>query len=180
MRQMFVHNDLFKFPKWKFALGISVALVTSFCWYAFFYVMREAIRTICYWPTFHPSHYELLILTDKEVLFYNFIFALIASIFGLSACFQFWFHRAKKYNESNISYLRQSSIFTDVTGLNAIFLHWFARAASIFAILGGMELTWCYFQLYPTFNFFWVLLILVLFLEMWKTIRKVAFRESRK
>ena len=142
--------------------------------------MREAMRIFFYWKTYHPTYFEFLILTDEEVLFYNFIFALIASIFGLSACFRFWFHRAKRYNENSIRYFRQSSIFTDVTGLNAIFLHWFARVAFVFAIFGGMYQTWCYFQLYPAWNFFWVLLIVVLFMEMWKTIRKVAFRESRR
>ncbi len=180
MRQRLVHNNLFEFPRWKFVLGISVALLTSFCWYAFFYVMRETMRLGFYWPKNHPSYYELMILTDQEVLFYNFVYALIASIFGLSTCFQFWFHRARKYNENSIRYLHQSSIFTDITGLNSIFISWFSRAVFFFAAFGGISLTWCYFQLYPTWIIFWVLLILVLFLEMWKTIRKVAFRESRK
>ena len=180
MRHQFVHNKLFDFPRHKLILGISIALLTSFGWYAFFCVMREAMRIVFYWKTYHPTYYELLMLTDKEVLFYNFIFALIASLFGLSACFVFWFHRARRYNEDSIRYVRKSSIFTDITGLNAIFLHWFARIAIVFAMCGGILQAWCYFQLYPRWNFFWALLIVVLFLEMWKTIRKVAFRESRR
>jgi len=163
-------------------LGIFIALLTSFFWYAFFYVMRELMRIYFYLTIYyyHSTYYELLILTDEEVFFYNFVFALIASIFGLSASFQFWFHRAKRFNENSMEYFRKSSIYTDATGLNAIFLHWFARAAFFFAVYAGIEHTWCYFQLYPGWIFFWVLLIVVLFMEMWKTIRKVAFRESRR
>ena len=181
MRKWTVHNDsLFVFPRWKLILGISIALLTSFCWYAFFYVVRELMRISFYWVASHSSGFELLILTDKEVLFYNFVFALIASVFGLSACFQFWFHRAKGYNENSIGFFRKSSIFTDVTGLNAIFLYWFANVSFAFAVFGGILHAWCYFQLYPGWIFFWVYIIVVLFMEMWKTIRKVAFRESRR
>ena len=180
IRQRFIHSKLFDFPRWKLIGGIVIALLTSFCWYAFFYVMREAMRVVFYWRTYHATYYELLILTDEEVHFYNFIFALIASLFGLCACFQFWFQRAKRYNESSIRYIRRNSILTDVAGVNAIFLHWFARLAFVFAGLGGLLLAWCHFQLYPAWNFFWAVLIPVLFLEMWKTIRKVAFRESRR
>ena len=180
IQQRFIHNKLFDFPRWKLIGGIVIALLTSFCWYAFFYVMREAMRIIFYWRTYHATYYEFLILTDEEVHFYNFIYALIASLFGLCACFQFWFQRAKRYNESSISYIRRNSILTDVAGVNAIFLHWFARLAFVFAGLGGLLLASCDFQLYPAWNFFWVLLIPVLFMEMWKTIRKVAFRESRR
>ncbi len=169
-------NDLFELPRRKLILGIFVAVLTSFCWYAFFFVMRETMRIAFYWRDYS----ELLILTDKEVSFYNFVFAAVASIFGLCECFRFWFWRAKKFGENGIDHFRKSSILTDITASNAVFLSWFFRAATFFTMMGAINLTWCYFPLYPSWNFLWILVILFLFSDMWKTIRKVAFRKSRR
>ena len=118
--------------RWRLILGICIAILTSFCWYSFSYVMSEAIRFSFYVPFSISRINYVLLLTDEEVLFYNFIFALIASIFGLSACFQILFHRARQYKEKSIEYIRRSSIFTDVTGLNSIFLFWFTNITLVF------------------------------------------------
>ena len=180
IRQKLIQRKLFDFTRRKFIGGIILALLTSFCWYSFFYIARETMRIGIYWRTHHATYYEFLILTDEEVFFYNFIFALISSLFGLCTCFQFLFQRAKQYKEKTINYINRTAILTDISGVNSIFLHWFSRLIVIFAIISGMNQAWCYFQLYPAWNIFWALLIIVLFLEMFKTIRKVAFRESRQ
>ena len=70
MRQRLIHSKLFDFPRWKLIAGIAIALLTSFCWYAFFYVMREAMRVVFYWKTYHATYqirFDNIILLSVKI-----------------------------------------------------------------------------------------------------------------
>ncbi|MDR2038740.1 MAG: hypothetical protein LBQ60_12520 [Bacteroidales bacterium] len=173
-KQYFNLDTLEKIPWYRFIPGIISALFTSFCYYAFFYMIREALRFVVLFP-----EDDILVLSDHEVLFYNFIFALIGSVFGLSSFLQFCFPQNKIWRESSKNYYRKMSIFNDLTALNSIFLYWLSQMTFVLSFILGTTAAFCSFLLYPTFNIVWIFVVIVLFMELWKTIRRVAFYKSR-
>ena len=83
-----LHTDteLFEIPKSRLIMGLFAGLFFAFCFYAFMYLTRESFRFASL-----TVDYDLWILTDNEVRFYNLIFAFISvislnqsvSLFGL-------------------------------------------------------------------------------------------------
>ena len=75
----FLHTDteLFEIPKSRLIMGLFAGLFFAFCYYAFMYLTRETFRFASL-----TVDYDLWILTDNEVRFYNLIFAFISVIFA--------------------------------------------------------------------------------------------------
>ena len=166
----FNHEDLAKTPRRVLVIGTIASLVTSFCYYAIFYLTREVFRFVL----FFPERYTL-IFSESETNFYNFIFALIASVLGLSQFLQFCFRHHRCFGEKRQNYFRRMSVNTDLTGSSSIFLCWFSRIVFVLAVIFGATTSLCLFSLHPAV---WILLVVVLFAEQWKTIRRVAFHKS--
>ena len=66
-------TELFKIPKSKLIMGLFAGLFFAFCFYSFLYLTRESFRLVSL-----TEDYDFWILTDKEVGFYNLIFAFIS------------------------------------------------------------------------------------------------------
>lgn len=159
----------------KIIIGIIIGLLFSFVFYSLLFVNREMFRIL---SAFYSC--KLWILTEDEADFYNLIFAFISVIFGQSVCFTFWFDRPKKLF-SNFKF-RKSSILNDQRVLMWYFLSWFTRVGTSFAIIfimafyGGFYV----FSFYPEYNYVFVMIIIVLFLQSWNSIRISFKRQSLK
>ena len=136
---------------------------------------REAFRILSI-----DQNYDLWVLTDAEVSFYNLFFAFVSVIFGQSFCFTYWIHRPKKFF-SNINF-RRDTIVNDQRVLMWAFLSWFSKLAVVYGIMFGFSFRSGYytFSLYPDYKYIFFLVIIVLFFQSWNTIRPTFKHTSLK
>jgi len=172
---MHIETELFKVPKLRLIMGLFAGLFFAFCFYAFMYLTRESFRLVSL-----TKDYDLWILTDKEVSFYNLIFALISVIFAQSICFSFWFDKPQKLFSKRK--LQRISIRNDQSGLNTYFIFWFSELAVIYGLTFGSTFQGGFyvFSFYPKYNYIFIFIILVLFLQTWNSIRKIKKRQGLK
>lgn len=177
LEKNFLHRepDFIKISRFKIIIGILIGLFFSFIFYSFLYLIREGFRFLSVTET-----HDLWILTDKEVHFYNLIFAYIAVIFAQSLTFSYWFDRPKKiFGKQNY---RKTSIINDQRVLNSYFLSWFSKLAIVFVFIFGVVFNGGFydFSFYPDYNYVFILIVIVLFLQTWTTIRLTYKRKSLK
>ena len=126
-----IDPKIFKIPRIKLITGILIGLFYSFAFYSFLYLIREVFRILSV-----TEDYDLWILTDKEVDFYNLFFAFISVIISQSVCFAFWFDRPRGFFEKR--HYRTTTIVNDQRVLNWYFLSWFSKLAIVFGIMFGL------------------------------------------
>ena len=164
----------FDIPKNKIVIGLVIWLLFSFLFYAFVFVLRESLRLLTI-----NEYYDLVILSDKEMWFYNFFFALIATIFGQSICFSFWLSGPRSFLRTH-NYLR-TNIIHDQRLLNTYFLHWFSKLA--ITIIGALYIPLkqnISFNIYKDYKWALILVVVVLFTQTWNSIRHVYKLKSFK
>lgn len=165
----------FELSKFNLIIGICLGFLYSFFLYGFLYIIREIFRFFT-----KTDDYDLLILNDNEVYTYNLIFALIALIIGQSICFSYWFDRPKK--KLGLSNYRKSDIINDQRMLNWNFLNWFLKLIVVIGITFSLIIRGGYYveSLLPDFYYSFFLLILVLYLQTWNTLRLRFKKKSLK
>ncbi|MCL2073075.1 MAG: hypothetical protein FWH18_04075 [Marinilabiliaceae bacterium] len=120
-----------------------------------------------------------MILSDEEVNFYNLFFAYLSLIFAQSFCLSQWFGKPRKFFEKRN--IHKSVIINDQKNLNIYFFSWFTRLTTIYALGMMMSISGFYvFSFYPEYNYISVLIIIVLFLQTWVSIRRIYKRKSFK
>jgi biopolymer transport protein ExbD len=173
----FLHKepDFIKISRFKVIIGILVGLFFAFAFYSFLYLIREVFRILSVTET-----YDLWILTDNEVNFYNLIFAFISVIIGQSVTFSFWFDRPKSiFGKQNY---RKTTIINDQRALNWYFLSWFSKLAIVFGLMFGLTFSGGFyvFSFYQDYNYIFILIVIVLFLQTWNTISLTFKRKGQK
>ncbi len=173
----FLHKepDFIKLSRFRLIVGGILGLLYSFSFYSFLYIIRESFRILSV-----TEKYDLWVLTDKEVNFYNLFFAFLSVIIGQSVCFVFWFDQPKKI--FGIRNHRKTAIVNDQRFLNWYFLSWFSKLAVVFGLFFGFTFhgSWHVFSLFPDYNYVFILIIITLFLQTWNTIRSTYIRKSLK
>ena len=173
----FLHKDpgFVKLSPARLITGGLLGISYAFIFYAFLYLMREVFRLLSI-----TRKYDMWVLSEQEVGFYNLFFAFVAVILGQTVCIVYCFDRPKRIFGSR-NY-RKSSIINDQRFLNWYFLSWFARAAVLFGLFFGLVLKggWHAFSLYPDYRYLFILIIIVLFLQTWNSIRLAYIRKSLK
>jgi len=161
--------------KFRLIVGVLIGLFYSFAFYSFLYLMREVFRILSV-----TKDYDLWILTDKEVNFYNLFFAFISVIISQSICFTFWFDRPRKLFWKGK--YRITTIVNDQRVLNWYFLSWFSKLVIVFGIMFGFAFHGGFyvFSFYPDYNYIFIFIIIVLFLQTWNTIRLTFKQKSLK
>ncbi len=170
-----IDSKIFEIPRFRLITGILIGLFYSFAFYSFLYLIREVFRILSV-----TEDYDLWILTDKEVYFYNLFFAFISVIISQSVCFAFWFDRPRKFFEKR--HYRKTTIVNDQRVLNWYFLSWFSKLAIVFGIMFGLAFHGGFyvFSFYPDYNYIFILIIIVLYLQTWNTIGLTFKRKSLK
>lgn len=160
----FAVNSISKF---RIIVGLVMGLGYSFIFYAFQFILRETIRVLSV-----SDAYEIWILTDQEVTFYNWFFAAVAVLVGQSICLTYWYSKPHKFG--NKRRFSRASIINNQQFLLSNFLMWCLKLGFLYGLFFGM--TWPNshraFSLYPKYSIcFFVLLILLLFFQSWNSIR---------
>lgn len=160
-------------PRFRLIAGLVLGLFYAIIFYLFLYLSREGFRIISV-----TEYYDMWILTDSEVHFYNLIFAFIAVIWGQSICFSFWLDRPRRMFD--ILNRRRVTIVNDQRVLNWNFLNWFIKVAVVFGIMFGLAFHAGFytFSFYPTYSYIFILMVVVLFLQTWNTIRQTIKGKS--
>ena len=155
-----------KISRTRFFSGIVLGLLYSFIFYSFLYLVRESLRGLSI-----TERYDLWILSTEEVSFYNLFFAVVSVIIGQSACFSYWFNRPKQVFQKTKN--KRNRIVHDQHFLNWYFLSWFSKITLIFALIFGytFEGGFYTFSFYPDYKYLFLLIVIVLFLQTWNTIR---------
>lgn len=160
--------------KYRYVVGVILGLFLAFSLYSLQYIIREALR----WHSISDD--DLWLLSDSEVSFYNLIFAFISVIVGQSFCFVYWFDRPAKVFKLRPGRLK--SIVHEQRFLNWYFLAWFSKAATMYGFLFGIAGFGGFYMisLYPNFNYMFVLIIIVMFLQVWNTLLLTFKRRAYK
>ena len=147
-------------PRGRLITGILIGLLFAFCFYAFLYVCREALRILF----FMTNDYDVLVLSDITVNFLNYVFACIATILGQSLCFTYWFEVPFRKLGKYAPQMR--AVINDQRSMNFYFLSWFSRLAYVFVLLIGSMMGGGIYVIrtFSGYQYVLILIIVVLFL----------------
>lgn len=157
--------EFLEISRFRFIVGILLGLFYSFFFYSFLYLIREVFRVLSI-----TENYDMWVLTDKEVNFYNLFFAFLSVVVAQAVCFTFWFDRPRKaFGKMNHI---KSAIVHDQRALNWYFLSWFSRLAFLFGLWFGIADRGGFykFSLFPEYKYIFVLVIIILFFQTWNKI----------
>lgn len=156
-------------------LALFIGISHTLTYYFLFQLSREIFRF--YSITSYQTTWNF---SFHEIAFYNFIFAFIALLFGQSAAIAFYFSGPRKYGEKK--YYRRIDLIHDQRGLSYFFLLWFSELSLCYGIWFGMtnQDNQLFFSLFPQYSYIFFLIVLVIFLQSWKTMRLIYRKHSLK
>lgn len=150
------------------AVGYSVAI------YAFMVCMREGFR----WRTFKIDYDYLLILTPHENFFYNFFFAILATLTGFSVAME-----GLIKTQFHLPGFIRHSITNDQTSLQWLANYWIAKLGSFYAVLYlaiASRYDYNGFDFYRDYWFLFPSILIVLFLNQWMKFRLFLKADSSR
>lgn len=176
LKKKFLHRKIqdFNISKQRFVIGLIYGVVIAFAIYCALYLSREFFRLLTY-----NEFSDIMVLTDQEVNFYNIFFAYIASIFGQSISFSYWFNRPRKFRGKHNKF--RVLIVTDQRVINWNFINWFAKLSTLTVLMLWITMhAYDVLNFYSVFAYLFVLVVIVLFLQTWTSLRLVFFGKSFK
>jgi len=175
LKPRFLHTDIaeLRISRQRLIGGIVIGLLYAFALYGLLYMSREVMRMMSV-----TRNYDLWVMSNAEVNFYNLVFAFIAVIFGFSTGLLFCVERPRKVF-GQLRY-RRFSMLNDLRVLNWYFLSAYSKLAwGLGAVYASF---YCYRNffytynpygnflqddnLFPTYKLIYILIIIVLFLQM--------------
>ena len=157
-------------------LAIVAGLLFSFVFYALLFTLRETFRIL--FSIFVDSN-PFLELKSNEISFYNFIFAVLSSILGLSLTLKIIFEKPKQFGVNNHYYYRKSLVFNSISFINISTISFLFRLIPFPLFVFGTTFSY-YLSFYDEYKFLMYLIVIVLFLEQWKTIRLIFKNRALK
>ncbi|WP_020533878.1 hypothetical protein [Flexithrix dorotheae] len=154
--------------------GLFLGLSSAFALYLFSTFLQQILRLSSI--VFSINLWEL---TIEEYNFYNYFFAVFAGIYGLNQTFNFWLKSSKSDIFFKYKY-QKVNILTDINALFWVFILVFSR----FALFYGQYFNWnrqfYVINLYPNYNYLFILILVVLFLQLWTSFLKIYGRKTYK
>ncbi|MDF1697550.1 MAG: hypothetical protein P1U56_17025 [Saprospiraceae bacterium] len=151
--------DILQLTTTRKILGVVILVVTALSYYSLFNIMRESIRYFS-----ETEDYDLWVLSEIEVWFYNTIYACIAITLGIANAFQFIINRPLRI--SRFGTIR-SSILNDQRVLNWTFIMWASKLGYIVGLFFAIYSVFYEFSLFPDYCILFVLFVLALHLQVW-------------
>lgn len=161
--------------KKRFIIALILSILFAFSFYSFFNVIREAIRLFSL-TDFH----DIWWFSEKQNNFYNLFFASLSTVFGQSFAIQYYFDKPSFFYKK--TKIRSSSVLNDQRVLNWYFLNCFSKIAFISVLIFAMAFKGGFYSLkiFPEYNFIFILIPVVLFLQSWLTLRLKFKNKVRK
>ncbi len=152
-------------------IGVVLGLLSAFALYAFGYMIREFTRVSSI-----DDAYNIFVLSDLQTWFYNFFLAAVAAIFGQSVTINYWLYKPKQAFQKKT--VHRNAIINDQRNLMSYFLSWFLRVAQFAFLAMAPAMSYYSEGLNTYYVLICVLIILVLFLQSWTSLRLVYKRQS--
>ena len=165
-----------KISRRRIITGIIIGLVFSFTLYSFLFTMRETTRIVF---SLIETPNNLYILPKKEVKFYDLMSAIFSSILGMAITLKIILEKPKQFGYSNSKYFKKQRVFNDLSAINSYFLNVLSRLLLLSAAAFASYYSY-YFNIYPKYKYIVYLLLIVMFLEQWKTIRLISGNKAIK
>lgn len=151
-----------RFEKTKLVVSIGISIGYSILFYLFCLGIREIYRFTTFWN----DHDHLLVLTSEEIFFYNFFFAFLATLtgisFGVETFIKTQFHIPR--------YIRYS-IVVDTSGILWNTNYWVLRLGVLFGIFSGLMSLNYHFSFYHDYWILFPLILIILFFNQWLKFR---------
>ncbi|WP_026717682.1 hypothetical protein [Flavobacterium gelidilacus] len=160
--------------KFRFWLGLFVSVLLSFSIYIFSVSLRDYLRLLTF-----TQNFNYLEFTKNELLFYNLFYAFLALLIGQTFFFKIVFDTNRKYNEKTIQFKRKKIVHNQNV-LIWVFLYWFFKFSVMYGMFNissfGLRKNFnlgIHYQIdfYKEYDYFFFLIILVLFLQSWQSMR---------
>lgn len=173
-RKKISFREEFTISKFRFWMGFLVSLLLSFSIYFFSVSLRDYLRLLTF-----TQNYNYLEFTANELLFYNLFYAFLALIIGQTYFLKIVFDTNKKPLERRIQFKRKKIVHNQNV-LIWIFLYCFFKLSIMYGMFNinsfGLDNNhsfsiYEFINFYKEFNYFFVLIILVLFLQSWQSMR---------
>jgi len=164
------HVNFNSISKKRIVLSIFLGLVSAVLIYSFFYVLRETDRMM-----FLDFEYRPIVIPETERQLYNLFFAAISMILGNSITISFLFSRPQ--NAFSRRNNKRTRILNDQAFLGFNFIYWFAKVWFLFGIFVSQFMGT---KFITTFILPSILLIIVFYLDLWKTLITVINKNRWK
>lgn len=152
----------------RLVLGVVIGLAFAFFIYSFAYLLRELFRLMSNGLGYLPN-----ILSESDRSVYNWFFAALSLIFGNSIAISIILGGTNHYFGKK--QFKNRRIINDQIFLNSYFAFLFLK---ICYIIGVFSMSFTDFNFLPELNYLILLLVLVLYLESWKTL-SLVFKKHR-
>ena len=157
----------------RLILAVVFGLASAFTIYSFFYVLRETFRVMSFGLMNYGFQNTQNILKESDRNFYNLFFAGLSLILGNSITILFVFSKPDKIiNRFNS---KRKRLLNDQIFLSFNFVYWFNKIGLAFGVFSMCCMD---FDFIPYFKPLVFLLLLVLYLESWKSLSFV-FKKNR-
>ena len=154
--------------KQRFWFGILAGITSALSISLFFNQSREVLRF------FTGMSFDLLVLENKELTFFNYFFASLSTVLGLAITLWIWMGNRTRTR-------KMSKIYKQLSRTNAILIFWLilmmiTRFGSIFSF--GILNNGIHLDLINDYWLLFVLIPIVVFAQSWFTIRLVYRSEK--
>jgi len=164
------HVNFKAISKTRIVLSILLGLVSAFVLYSFYDVLRETDRML-----FLDFENRPTVVPEADRQLYNLFFAAIAMIIGNSIAVSYLFSRPQNaFSKRNN---KRGRILNDQAFLGVNFVHWFTKVWFLFAIFTSQFMG---SEFIPNFMLPSILLIIVLYLDSWKSLITVIKKNRWK
>jgi hypothetical protein len=152
----------------RLVLSLAIGLASAYAIYSFFYVLRESFRILSFDSSIFPN-----ILSEPERNFYNLFFAGLSLIFANSIALNLIM--SKPQNIVSRFNPKRRRMLNEQIFLSFNFSYWFTKIGLVF---GAFSMCCMDFDFLPYFIPLSFLLLLILYLESWKTLSMI-FKKNR-
>lgn len=147
--------------------GILLGLFSALALYAFSILFRELFRIYTY-----EFIGDLIVLTDSEITFYDFYYALVSSTIGASIGLQFIFQNSRKYGSPKLK-ISQRLILKNQYFNTWNWLYFYGKACLLIGILLWTLPLHFDIDFYNEFRYFFILFVIAMYLNLWLDMYRV-------
>jgi hypothetical protein len=116
-----------------------------------------------------------LFLSTSERFFYNFFYACLACFFSFSLVVSHIIKRPSIFRD--IKSYKKKTILNNLSGFQNYFIYWFVKMGALIAFFNFCMPLFSYIDFFKEYQYLFIFILLVLYLQYWITLRLV-FRNS--
>ena len=161
-------------PKNWLWTGILLSMAISIVFYGIAIHLKETLRIFTYY-----FGKNLLVLSATEEYYYNFFYACLGSLVGISFGFTFYFQNSKLGHSYQLR-LRQNNVINDFRTHTWHSLNWTFKVFTSTGLLFLSLLLHHEISFFKEFKLFFILLLITWFLSFWPSLLRIYGKRTYK